>query len=294
MSQTITALFAFTVLAYLAASVMFIAKIAGRAISAGTERAGYLALGLGGVAHLVHVVVWSLVLHVCPVEGIYFPLSLGANLMVGVFFALRRRYRLEALGSVVAPLALATLLASRFAVQATAPSDSLKSTLLPFHIISNLLGVALFTLAAASAFLYLVQERRLKAKKLGGISRLPPLDALDRAEHRLLIVGFPLLTIGVVTGTLFLNRVHDESSVDLVRAAFGYVTWLLIALVLLLRQAVGWRGRRAALGTLVGFGFTVAVLAFYAFRGSVSLPGERGQNPLTLRELGERQDQVRR
>ena len=101
-------------------------------------------------------------------------------------------------------------------------------------------------------------------------------EALDRAEHRLLIAGFPLLTVGVITGTLFLNRVHDETSADLVRAAFGYVTWLLIALVLLLRQAVGWRGRRAALGTLVGFGFTVAVLAFYAFRGSATLRGGLG------------------
>lgn len=273
MNQLVTALFAFTVLAYLTASVVFAAKIAGRESSPRVERAGFLALALGGLAHLVHVVVWSLVLNVCPVEGIYFPLSLGANLMVGAFFLLRRRYRLDAVGSIVAPLALATLLASRFAVSATAPSDSLQSALLPFHITANLLGVALFTLASASALLYLVQERRLKSKKLVGISRLPPLDALDRAEHRLLIAGFPLLTVGVVTGTVFLNRVADESSADLLRAAFGYVTWLLIALVLLLRQAVGWRGRRAAWGTLVGFGFTVAVLAFYAFRGSVAFRG---------------------
>lgn len=268
MAPLVTYLFAFTVVAYLVASVVFAAKIAGRPIARGLERVGYGALAVGGLVHLVHVVVWSLVLHVCPVEGVYFPLSLGANLMVGMFFLLRRRYKLDAVGSIIAPLALATLLASRFAVAATAPPDSLRGALLPFHITANLLGVALFTLASASALLFLVQERRLKAKKLGGPSRLPPLDALDRAEHRLLIAGFPLLTIGVVTGTLFLNRMHEEAGAMLVRTVFGYATWLLIALVLLLRQALGWRGRRAAQGTLVGFGFTVAVLAFYAFRGS--------------------------
>jgi ABC-type uncharacterized transport system permease subunit len=273
MTLLVTALFAFTVLAYLTASVVFAAKIAGRPIAAGTERLGFGALALGGIAHLIHVVVWSLVLHVCPVEGIYFPLSLGANLMVGAFFLLRRRYKLDAVGSVVAPLALATLLASRFAVQATAPSDSLQSALLPFHITANLLGVALFTLASASALLFLVQEGRLKSKKLGGMSRLPPLDALDRAEHRLLIAGFPLLTVGVVTGTLFLNRMHGESGADMARTAFGYGTWLLIALVLFLRQAAGWRGRRAAWGTLVSFGFIVAVLGLYLIRGSAAFRG---------------------
>lgn len=273
-SGLVTALFAFTVLAYLTASVVFAAKIAGRPIASATERLGFGALALGGTAHLVHVVLWSVVLKVCPVEGIYFPLSLGANLMVGAFFLLRRRYKLDAVGSVVAPLALATLLASRFAVQSTAPSDSLRSALLPFHITANLLGVALFSLAAASALLFLLQERRLKSKKLGGPSRLPPLDALDRAEHRLLIAGFPLLTVGVITGTLFVNRMQgDESTADLARTAFGYGTWLLIALVLFLRQAAGWRGRRAALGTLVSFGFIVAVLGFYLARGAVALRG---------------------
>ncbi len=273
MTELVTALFAFTVLAYLVASIVFAAKIAGRPIAAGTERLGFGALALGGVAHLVHVLMWSLVLRVCPVEGIYFPLSLGANLMVGAFFLLRRRYNLDAVGSVIAPLALATLLASRFAVQSTAPSDSLRSALLPFHITANLLGVALFALASASALLFLLQENRLKSKKLGGRSRLPPLDALDRAEHRLLIAGFPLLTVGVVTGTLFINRMDGESTADLARTAFGYGTWLLIALVLFLRQAAGWRGRRAALGTLLSFGFLMAVLGFYLARGAVAFRG---------------------
>lgn len=273
MTEFVTALFAFTVLAYLVASIVFAAKIAGRPIAAGTERLGFGALALGGVAHLVHVLMWSVVLRVCPVEGIYFPLSLGANLMVGAFFLLRRRYNLDAVGSVIAPLALATLLASRFAVQSTAPSDSLRSALLPFHITANLLGVALFALASASALLFLLQEKRLKSKRLGGRSRLPPLDALDRAEHRLLIAGFPLLTVGVVTGTLFINRMDGESTADLARTAFGYGTWLLIALVLFLRQAAGWRGRRAALGTLLSFGFLMAVLGFYLARGAVAFRG---------------------
>jgi ABC-type transport system involved in cytochrome c biogenesis permease subunit len=50
----------------------------------------------------------------------------------------------------------------------------------------------------------------------------------------------------------------------------GYVTWLLFAGVLLLRAAAGWRGRRAAYGTIAGFGCAMLVLLFYLLRGKPS------------------------
>ena len=134
---------------------------------------------------------------------------------------------------------------------------------------ANLLGVALFTLAFASAVGYLVQEHLLKQKRLEGVFlRLPPLDALDRAEHRFLVAGFPLLTIGILTGTLWAREVEAGGAAQIVRALFGYVSWGLFGLVLLLRAAAGWRGRRAAYGTIAGFGFTVLVLLLYLVRGA--------------------------
>jgi ABC-type uncharacterized transport system permease subunit len=112
-----------------------------------------------------------------------------------------------------------------------------------------------------------VQENQLKKKRLVGLfQRLPPLDALDKAEHRFLLAGFPLLTIGILTGTLWARRVEAGSAADLTRAAFGYITWFLYAGVLLLRAAAGWRGRRAAYGTIAGFGFAVIVLILYLLR----------------------------
>jgi hypothetical protein len=40
--------------------------------------------------------------------------------------------------------------------------------------------------------------------------------------------------------------------------------------VLLLRAAAGWRGRRAAYGTIAGFGFTVLVLLLYLVRDATA------------------------
>jgi ABC-type uncharacterized transport system permease subunit len=142
---------------------------------------------------------------------------------------------------------------------------------LPFHVVSNLLGITLFTFAFAAAVAYLVQDRRLKHKRFDGVGRLPPIDSLDRAEHRFLVAGFPLLTIGILTGTIWAREIEAGGFAAMARAGLSYASWVLIGGVLLLRAAAGWRGRRAAFGTILGFSLTVLVLVFYLVRSIVTL-----------------------
>ncbi|MDB4998501.1 MAG: Cytochrome c-type biosis protein CcsA/ResC [Myxococcaceae bacterium] len=272
-------LFIATALAYLGASALFVGFLAGiswprAAATTSSPRIALVLVAIGTVLHAGHIVVSSLVLHVCPVEGMHFAMSVLSMFACVAYLAMRRRWRIDVVGAFVAPVALTFLLASRFvAADVGEPSTRVKSAILPLHVTVNLLGDGLFTLAFAAAVAYLVQEKQLKKKHLSGIfQRLPPLDALDKAEHRFLLAGFPLLTIGILTGTIWARRVELGSTADLTRAAFGYVTWILFAGVLLLRAAWGWRGRRAAYGTIAGFGFAVLVLILYLVR-SMSLGG---------------------
>jgi ABC-type uncharacterized transport system permease subunit len=230
-------------------------------------RRGPLLIAIGAVLHAAHICVASLVLRVCPVEGIHFPMSVASMVMCMAYVVARKRLRIEVAGAFVAPLALTSLMASRFVGGGAEPGDGVKSLILPIHVTLNLFGVALFGLAFSAATLYLVQERFVKAKRIDGMSkRLPPLDALDRAEHRFLLAGFPLLTLGIITGTIWARRIEMGLATELLRAAFGYVTWFVIAGVLFLRVAAGWRGRRAAYGTIAGFGCAVLVLTLYLLR----------------------------
>lgn len=266
-------LFAATALAYVWASCLFLAQIAGSTRLGHAEVWGPRLVAAGAALHCAHIVVSSLVFNVCPVRGVHFPLSVFSMLACVAYLALRVRYRIGAVGALVTPMALTFLLASRFVGMGSMgaePSAHVQSAMLPLHVAANLLGDALFLLAFAAAALYLAQERRLKQKKLEGLfQRLPPLDALERAEHRFLLIGFPFLTVGILTGTLWARRVEAGSSVDVWRAAFGYISWLVFAGVLILRTTAGWRGRRAAYGTIVGFGFAVVVLLIYLFRGAM-------------------------
>ena len=259
-------LFLATALVYLVASGLFVAYLAGSERVKGVPNLAPRLVLVGAMLHASHIVVSSLLLRVCPVEGMHFAMSVVSVFVCAVYLGARARFRIDVVGAFVAPLALTFLLASRV-VGGEEPSLRIKSAILPLHVTVNLLGDALFTLAFAAAVAYLVQEKQLKQKRLVGVfQRLPPLDALDEAEHRFLLAGFPLLTIGILTGTIWARRVEVGSAADLTRAAFGYVTWLLFAGVLLLRAAAGWRGRRAAYGTIAGFGFAVLVLILYLVR----------------------------
>ncbi|NUQ73410.1 MAG: cytochrome c biogenesis protein CcsA [Polyangiaceae bacterium] len=227
-------------------------------------------LGAGALFHAAYVSIASFVAHVCPVHSVHFILSIAAILAASVYLLARRRFRIDALGLIVGPLGLAFLLSTYF-LGAPDQSNKLSPLFIAAHVLANLLGVALFLLAGAAAALYLVQEKRLKQKRhVARIGNLPPLDTLDSAVHGFLVAGFPLLTLGIITGTLWARRLESGSPDEVMRIVLGYATWLLIALVLLLRAAAGWRGRRAAYGTIAGFACAAAVIVIYLVRPDVA------------------------
>jgi ABC-type uncharacterized transport system permease subunit len=197
-----------------------------------------------------------------------FALSLCGVSVSLAYLVLRRRTKIDAIGVAVAPLSLTLLVGAEF-LRASGPVTDFPRTLLLMHVAANVLGVGLFLLAGASSAFYLVQEGRLKAKRVspnGG--RLPPLDALDLTEHRLLLAGFPLLTFGIVSGAVFASSPGAMTSAGIARSALAYATWLLVAGVLVLRAVAGWRGRRAAYGTLAGVVCVLLIIAIYVAHSS--------------------------
>ena len=268
MSHTLVNVLLFVAAAtYSAAAVAFLLHLAGRGAGKTFLRAGVWLLAGGAALHATHIVVSSLVLDLCPIKGIHFALSVVSVLACTAYLIGRVRLRIDAVGVIVAPLALTFLVGSAAAHADASAAGPLKSAVLPVHVLANLAGEALFVLAFAAAVAYLVADKQLKKKHVTGVgARLPPLDALDRAEHAFLLAGFPMLTVGIITGAFWAERVESGSTVDVLRSLFGYATWALFAAVLLLRAWRGWRGKRAAYGTIAGFAFAFIVLVIYLVR----------------------------
>lgn len=230
------------------------------------NRISPLLLGSAALVHLAYVTFASLVARVCPVNSVHFSLSFAAILAVVVYFVARRRFRINAIGVLLAPFGLATILGTFFLGE-PAHANSLGATFIALHVMANLVGSALFLLAGGSSLLYLVQERRIKQKHpQGRIRHLPPLETLDEAGHRFLVAGFPFLTLGILTGTIWSRHLETGTADEILRSVLGYATWFVFASVLLLRAAAGFRGRRAAYGTIAGLLCVAAVLVIYLVR----------------------------
>ena len=176
-------------------------------------------------------------------------------LMVGIYLLIHLKYRLTVLGGIIAPLAfLMTFAAVAVNHGATEVPPGFQTFWLPLHVTLAFLGNAVFALAFGVSLIYLLQERHLKHKKLTLVmKRFPPLESLDRLNYKLLMWGFPLMTLGILTGSLWAG-IHwgDYWSWD-PRQISSAIVWLLYGTLLHGRITAGLRGKKAALLTMVGF-----------------------------------------
>lgn len=186
-------------------------------------------------------------------------------LIAAAYLISMRRLKLTVLGAFITPVTLLLFLGAGLGGQVSDVPEDVRSALLPLHVAVNVLGIAAFALAFAAALGYVIQERLLRRKQVVGVfQRLPPLDVLDSLGLRLVTIGFPLFTIGLITGTFWAAREGFGLSTG---QGFGLLSWVFFASVLLARAAAGWRGRRAAIGTMLGFLFSMAATFGYLIRG---------------------------
>lgn len=264
MGPLLVVVFYLGVVAYSVAATLFFVDLA-RPGASQALRWAPRALGAGAASHALHLAGEI----AGPIGALPMALSSSALIMVLAYLAVRRRMRIDAVGLVVAPVALTFMVGAQF-VHGGVGRTSFPKTLLVAHIFANFLGVGLFLLAGAAGAFYLVQERRLKEKRATALhGHMPALDSLDSTEHRLLLAGFPLLTFGIVTGAVFAAKLDHMSGVAVARAALAYATWVLVAGVLVLRATAGWRGRRAAYGTLAGVVCVMVVIIIYAVQSTL-------------------------
>ena len=148
----------------------------------------------------------------------------------------------------------------------------LRSPWLPLHIATAVLGEASFAVAGMVAAVYLVQERRLKRKKKlpkvgSGLHKLPALELLDNVSVKLVLLGFPMMTIGLLAGAIYGKEVSGHYWTWGLLNTVSVAVWALFAVLLHFRLTIGWRGRKAALLTLVGVTATVLAMAGLALAG---------------------------
>jgi len=207
------------------------------------------------------------------VNSVHDELSLLAWLIVAAYLALQVRYRLGVVGALVSPLAFLLTLSAYLVHSGTESLPSnLRNAWLPAHVAPAFLGYAIFAVAFCISLIYLLQERRLKSRRRGGVLQgLPSLETLDELNYRVVAWGFALFTMGIITGSLLAKVTWGAFWTWEPKQILSVLAWLLYA-VLLQTRSIGWRGRRAARLTIAGF--ALLVISFLGL--NLLFPGRHG------------------
>ncbi len=83
--------------------------------------------------------------------------------------------------------------------------------------------------------------------------RLTLADTLDNISYRIIGLGFPLLTIGIIAGAVWANEAWGSYWSWDPKETWALITWLVFAAYLHARITKGWQGRRPAILAAVGF-----------------------------------------
>jgi len=246
-------LFKITLLLYFVATGLYLVEVAAR--HAKTARFARWVISAGFALHCATIVARYAERGLTPVSSLHESLSFFAWGLVGCFLLFDLRYRIAVLGAFLTPLALILMIiGSTVIVEPQEVNPVLQSWWFPAHVTLAFLGDAVFGIAFIAGIIYLIQERMLKSKRFPALYyKLPSLDVLDSINYKCLTFGFPLMTMGIISGAVWANSAWGGYWRWDPKETWALITWFWYAALLHGRLTVGWRGRRAAIFAIIGF-----------------------------------------
>jgi cytochrome c-type biogenesis protein CcsB len=198
-----------------------------------------------------------------PLSNMYESLIFFSWTIILIYLILEFKYKQKIIGVFVTPFAfLAIALTSIIPgidAKITPLVPALQSNWLAIHVITCFLGYASFAVSFGISILYLLRDRKGVGTG-GGAKWLPSTSVLDEINYKSIVIGFPMLTLGIVTGAAWANYAWGSYWSWDPKETWSLITWFVYAAFLHARLTRDWRGRKAAILSIVGF---TAVLFTY-------------------------------
>ncbi len=250
-------LFGMTLVLYGISAVLHLWGITSKsgAVGRGATGSGIAGLGLLTLAIAVHGIEQRRLPFATMLESLTFV----AWALTAIYLLMQRRSRITALGAFAGVIAFAAVGVYAFVMPQEISNALLRGMLgnrwSAVHIVSSLAAYASFVLAFGAAVGYMLQERMLKAKRITLLQRhLPSLDSLDDLAYRMVAFGFPMLTLGVITGAIWAQTAWGTYWGWDPKETWSLITWLVYAAYLHVRIVQGWRGKWSNRLLVIGFG----------------------------------------
>ena len=219
-----------------------------------------VSIGLLGLGAVVHGIAFSQ-LHNAepPIPLTDTPAAMSFMAWIAVCFSLLLLYRarLAALSVLVAPVAFLGTFFAALRLREPELATTLGSGSWPHaHVLLAGAGLALLGVAGLAGMLFLLEYRRLKAKRpRARHSPWPTLEALDRVNRAALGLGFPLITLGVISGMFWLADARGSIFTGSAHEMWSLVAWAIYAVMAVVRFSAHQGSRKAAASAVCGFVF---------------------------------------
>lgn len=220
----------------------------------------------------------------------YFPLS---NLYESLLFltwgltftqiSLERQIENKLVGAINVPIALFTIAFASFFLpiemqQATPLVPALRSNWLMMHVTIMMLSYSSLIIGSLLSILFLIishgQEIKLKGNAIDRLffnsnikfqtnkinhkssilnNQLNFLESIDNLSYRIIGLGFPMLTVGIIAGAVWANEAWGSYWSWDPKETWALITWLIFASYLHSRFTRSWKGKKPAILASIGF-----------------------------------------
>ena len=264
--MTSSLLFNVTTLAYMASMIAFFAFLASKNKSLGL--AGSV-IAYGGLIIQTAAIAlrwkesYDLGVGHAPLSNLYESVVFFSWTIILIFAFIDLKYKYRIIGAFVVPFALLGMawaqLGLSTGIEPLVPA--LQSNWLLYHVVTCFLGYAAFAVACGISIMYLIKathEEGNATGSAGGImSMFPPIKVLDDLNYRAIMIGFPLLTLGIITGAAWANYAWGTYWSWDPKETWSLIVWFVYAAFLHARFTRGWVGKRAAWLSIIGFAATI-------------------------------------
>ena len=216
----------------------------------------FASIGVG--LHLAYLTHLTFVLGHMPVTSVFEALTTCAWFFGIVYLSLEWWLKERSLGMFILPIILILHIVSSIYIDLSRelPSLLVEEVVFEVHVFVLMLSYSAFAISFIASLLYLILSHEIQKKNPGLFyRRLPSLAFFDSLSNRAVNIGLLFLTLGVALGIYEGAKIADQFfKWDAKFIAVG-LTWLIYVLHLLGRFAIGWQGKRAAVVSVLGFGW---------------------------------------
>ena len=186
------------------------------------------------------------------------------------YVIIEKRFSIGAIGLFVMPILVVLgvwLVSIDLTIEPVMPA--LRSYWLAVHVSAAVISYGAFAVSFAVSIAYLLKDKTGEQADSRLAQSLPSLKVLDEITYKLIFIGLPFLTIMLVTGAVWAEYAWGAFWSWDPKETWALITWLVYAIYLHTRFLKGFKGRRAAWLSVLGF----AAVIFTFFGVSYLLPG---------------------